>query len=467
MLKRMMITVGAGLLLGSLSLAQSEAFGSWSGQIGPGVLDLGVNVVLEGTEQEPSGNLDIPVQGLVGFELSDVTVDGNDVSFAMGGVPGNPVFVGTVAGDSMTGTFSQSGADFVFELERTDGERAGLVRPQEPQGPFPYAQEEVTVQSPAGEVTLTGTLTLPEGEGPFSALLFVSGSGPQDRDSYIFGHRPFLVLSDALARAGYASLRLDDRGMGGSEGLDHEASYEDLTADGVAGVQFLREHPAVSAVGVLGHSQGGYLAPVIAAETEVDFIISLAGPAVSGIEVLDLQNRLLAELSMPEATPEQLDAALEGQLGLIYQLHEFFLEGDVETAQQYIRDLLTPDLQAAGMSEDEIEEIIELQLLASATPSMASFMTFDPQPYLRQLDTPILAVYGGLDFQVPAEQSVAPLEEALEVAGNPDVEIHLIEDMNHVLQPAETGGPAEYTLIETTVHPELLELLVDWLAERY
>src|SRR5690625_3972363 len=257
MFKKMIVTVGAGLLLGSLSLAESGPFGSWTGQIGPGVLDLGVNVVLEGTEEQPAGTLDIPVQGLIDFPLTDVEVDGNDVTFATGGVPGNPVFVGTVEGDSMTGTFSQSGADFPFELERTDGEPAGLARPQEPEGPFPYTEHEVSLVSPAGDVTLTGSLTLPEGDGPYTALLFVSGSGPQDRDSFVYGHRPFLVLSDALARAGYATLRLDDRGMGGSGGLDHEATFEDLTADGAAAVSFLRERPDIDVVGVLGRSQGG------------------------------------------------------------------------------------------------------------------------------------------------------------------------------------------------------------------
>ncbi len=468
MLRKLMIAIGAGLLLGGMGLAQGPAFGSWTGLIGPEVLDLGVNVVLDGTEEEPVGILDIPVQGLYDFALSDVEVDGTDVTFAMPGVPGNPVFTGSVEGDTMSGTFSQGGQDFEFLLERSDELPGAHSRPQEPEEPFPYLQEEVTVVSPAGDVTLAGTLSLPEGDGPHTALLFVTGSGPQDRDSFVFGHRPFLVLSDALVRAGYATLRLDDRGVGGSDGADHLASYADLTADGVAAVEFLAQRADIAEIGIIGHSQGGYLAPAIAAESDTDFIINLAGPAVGGLEVLELQNALIIEMSAPAGTPqEQIDYAVESQLTFLRHLNEFFVAGDLEGAEEFVRGIITPQLAATGLSGDELEEAVQIQLLASVTPSMASFVSFDPQPLLRELTIPILTVYGGLDVQVPARQSLDPLSEALEAAGNPDHTVLVIEDMNHILQPGETGNPEEYTLIETTIHAELFDALFDWLGERY
>src|SRR5690625_1605602 len=470
MLRKSLLGLALALFTASAALAQSDEVRYWTGSLGPGVLDLGVNVLIEGTEEEPTAVLDIPVQGLIGFPLSEVTIDGNDVSFAMAGVPGDPRFSGTADGDTLSGTFSQSGAEFEFVLERSDEESAGFSRPQEPERPFPYTEEEVTLHSPAGDVTLAGTLTLPEdGEGPFTALLFLTGSGPQDRDETLFGRGPCRLLSHAPPACGYAPLRLDARGMGGSPGLDHEASYEDMTTDAVTAVNWLQAREDIGAIGIIGHSQGGYLAPVVAAETDIDFIISLAGPSVSGLEVLELQNRLIYELEAAAAgvSPEELEAAIEDQIAFLRELHGHFEAGDIEAAEALGRERIAEQLEGLELSEEEREQLIEGQLLGIATPSMASFMTFDPQPFLRQLDVPLLAVFGGLDIQVDAEQSIAPLEEALAAADTDDYTVVTIEDMNHLLQPAETGSLDEYILIETTIHPELLELLLDWLAERY
>lgn len=462
------IVAAAVLLLGGTTLAQSPALGYWTGSIAPGVLDLGVNVLLEGSEEAPTGLLDIPAQGLFSFVLTDVAIDGAEVTFSMGGVPGNPVFAGTVKGDAITGTFSQAGQEFEFVLTREEGEPEGLIRPQEPQPPFPYAEEEVTIVSPAGDVTLAGTLTLPEGQGPFDTVLFITGSGPQDRNEELFGHKPFLVLADALTRAGYATLRLDDRGMGGSGGLDANASYEDLTADSVAAVEFLRARDEVGAVGLLGHSQGGYLAPLVAQETDIDFVISLAGPAVSGLEVLELQNRLIIEGSAPtdgSVSPEEVEEVVTGQISFLREVAELLDSGDVEAARERVRTEVAPAF--AGLPEDQAEQLIEEQVDATVSNSMASFMTFDPQPSLQQLTVPVLAVFGGLDVQVDAAQSTGPLKDALEAAGNDDYKVTVIDDMNHVLQPAETGMLEEYPLIETTVHHDLLDLVLAWLEERF
>ena len=213
----------------------------------------------------------------------------------------------------------------------------------------------------------------------------------------------------------------------------------------------------------------GLPAPVVAAETDIDFIISLAGPSVSGLEVLELQNRLIlsSKLRPPGVSPEELEAAIEEQIAFLRELHGHFEAGDIDAAEALGRERIAEQLAGLELSEEEREQLTEAQLLGIATPSMASFMTFDPQPFLRQLDVPLLAVFGGLDIQVDAEQSIAPLEEALAAADTDDYTVVTIEDMNHLLQPVETGSLDEYILIETTIHPELLELLLDWLAERY
>lgn len=467
MIRKQLIAAFA-LLVGGFGLAQSDAFGYWNGTIGPGVLDLEINILIEGSPEAPTALLDIPAQGLFSFPLSDVIVDGDAVTFAMAGIPGNPVFAGTVEGDSITGTFTQSGQEFDFEVERGEAEEAGLIRPQEPERPFPYMEEEVSVVSPAGDVTLAGTLTLPEGDGPFTAILFITGSGPQDRNEELFGHKPFLVLSDALTRAGYATLRLDDRGIGGSEGLDADASYEDMTADAVAAVGFLRERAEVGQIGLLGHSQGGYLAPLVALETDIDFVISLAGPAVDGLEVLELQNRYYIEGSVPadgNVSTEEVETAIQGWIDFLRDVTELFEAGDLEAARERMRAEIAPAY--ASLPEEDAELFMQEAIAGTVNNAMVSFMTFDPQPSLRQLTVPVLAIFGGLDIQVDAEQSVGPLEAALEAAGNDDFTITVIEDMNHILQPAVSGQLEEYPLIETTVHEDVLELILGWLEARY
>lgn len=225
---------------------------------------------------------------------------GSRLSFGLRGVPDAPVFDGTVSGTGeaarITGDFTQSGQTFPFTLER--GAVQAVSRPQEPQPPFPYRSEAVSFQN--GEVTLAGTLTLPAGEGPFAAVLFITGSGPQDRDETIARHRPFLLLTDTLTRAGYATLRVDDRGVGGSSGDLSRATYDDLTGDVLAGVASLRAHPAIDRerIGLFGHSEGGYLAPLAAARSDdVAFVIMMAGPAVPGEAVLRLQNHLSSSSS--------------------------------------------------------------------------------------------------------------------------------------------------------------------------
>lgn len=467
-MKLRVISVAAALLLGA-SLAQSNVFGYWSGDIGPGVLDLGINLAVDGTPEEPVVLLDIPIQGMFDYPLTDVVIDGNSLSASLPGIPGDPTLTAIAEDDAMTGTFTQFDQDFELNLVRSEEGSSQTGRSQEPERPLPYLEEEVTVLSPAGDVTLAGTLTLPDGDGPFTAVLFLTGSGAQDRDESLFGHRPFLVLSDALTRAGYATLRFDDRGMGGSEGADHLADYQDMTADGVAGVEFLSARGDIEAIGLIGHSQGGYLAPLIAAEADVDFIISLAGPAVGGHEVLLLQNRLLLEGTAPEGTPpEVIEAAVQEQLDFLDNLIATLQSDDSEAAEQVVRDRVIEQLgENHGLSDEQYEQVIEEQVLANTSPAMAAFMTFDPQPSLRETTIPFLAVFGGLDVQVDAEQSVGPLEDALAEAGNEDVTIVVIDDMNHILQPAETGQLDEYPVIETTIHDEVFDVLLDWLGDRY
>lgn len=448
----------------STAWAQGPA-GAWQGSIELET-PLAIGVTFVDDADGLTGTIDIPAQGIADLPLTDVTLSGNNLSFGMQGVPGAPVFDGTVTGSGeaarIAGDFTQSGQTFPFTLTR--GAVAAAARPQEPQPPFPYRSEAVQFQN--GAVTLAGTLTLPEGEGPFAAVLFITGSGPQDRDETIAGHKPFLLLADTLTRAGYATLRVDDRGVGGSSGDLGQATYDDLIGDVLAGVAFLKDHAATDRerIGLFGHSEGGYLAPLVAERSDdVAFVIMMAGPAVSGEEVLLLQNRLIYEGSgLPEAQ-------VEAQVAFIRQLSTLLEQKNYEATRVLSRKHIAAQYaslpQSQRPSPAEQEAVTKAQMTNYLTPNFRAFVTYDPRPALEALDVPVLAFYGGKDIQVPPRQSAPVLRELL--SDNTDATVRVFPNFNHLMQPATTGGFEEYAQIETTLSPAVLELVTNWLAARF
>lgn len=452
--------------------------GTWEGTIGPDTLDLGIRVTFSGTPGSLEGTIDIAAQGLIGSALSDVSLQGDAVHFVMDGVPGTPTFDGMLAGDSIDGTFTQGGQSLPFELTRSQGEAAAL-RPQEPKPPFPY--ESIEVSYPSADVTIAGTLTVPQGSGPFPAALLITGSGPQDRDEDLLGHKPFLLIADTLTRAGVAVLRVDDRGVGGSTGSDADADYEDLVGDALAGVAFLADRPEVdpARIGVIGHSQGGYLAPVVADESDAEhpvaFVVMIAGPAVDGEAVLLLQNERIFELSAeaqdPPLSQAETKERVDEQVGYVKDLVKLLEDGNYDAAAELVRTRVKEQIAALPAEDrpdaDAVESFVDAQVQAAVSPSMASFVSFDPQPFLRELRVPVLAIYGSLDVQVPASQSVGPLREALTAAGNHDFSIVTFQGLNHLMQPAITGSPSEYGTIATTMDPIVLQTIRDWIVGRF
>ncbi len=442
-----------------------EAFlGSWQGVIGPDSLDLTVGVTFAEVDGAFAGRITIPAQSFEGL-LSVRAATEQTINFVIEGVPGNPTFEATLAEDQLQGTFTQSGASFPFTLARSDAPLSvSGSRPQDPQPPLPYREEEVTYSN--GDVTLAGTLTLPAGGEPFPAMLMITGSGAQNRDEELAGHRPFLVIADAVTRAGVAVLRVDDRGVGGSSGDLSQATYDDLVGDVEAGVAFLKARPEVDAnrVGLFGHSEGAYLAPLAATQTDIAFVIMMAGPSVEGERVLELQNRLIFELA--DAT----QADVEAQVRFLRALKDVLARSAYDEAATLVETRVTE--QFASLPEDERpDEATQAEIVAAqqdniVSPNFRSFFLYDPQPALRQLDKPVLAFYGNLDVQVPPVQSVGPLRSALRAAGNDDATIEVFDGLNHLMQPAIRGGLEEYSQIETTVAPEVLSLIAQWLTER-
>jgi pimeloyl-ACP methyl ester carboxylesterase len=436
--------------------------GHWGGAIEIPGTPLPVAVDLTFTSGQWSGTFDSPAQGATAIPLRNVRVTADGIEMTIQGIPGEPTFRGKLAEGAITGTFSQLGQTFPFRLERKEVSRP--ARPQEPPLERPYREHDVRVESTGG--ALAGTLVLPSGDGPFPAALLLSGSGAQNRDSELLGHKPFLVLADHLARAGVATLRLDDRGVGGSAGNLARSTTEDLAADAIAGVRFLTSRPEIDGkrVGLIGHSDGGIVAPLAATRSEeVAFVVMLAGPGVPGHEVLVHQMGL--GLESAGVTKETIERAKAEERKLV----DMVLAGaerDAIVAQ--VRRLI----EAQGGSAADADDAAAAQAAAVTADQFESpwfryFLAHDPRPVLARLSVPVLAVVGELDLQVDPDQNLPEIRKALARAETNDVTVLELEGLNHLLQTAKTGSVLEYGSIEETMAPRALELISSWIIERF
>ena len=456
------LTLAAAVSIAGAQTPAGELAGRWEGRVNVGGQSL--RVVLN-VDAVGGATIDSPDQGVNGLPVSGLSVQGGVVRFAVPAAGGS--FEGTLtdAGRTVNGVLSQGGASLplvltrVMELARSAPPPPPVItpaaapsRPQTPVPPFPYRSQDVVIATPTPGVQLAGTLTLPEGAGPFPAVLLITGSGQQDRDETVFGHKPFLVLADALTRRGVAVLRVDDRGVGGSTGPVAEATSADFAVDAEASVAFLeaRADIAHDRIGLIGHSEGGTIAPLVAgADPDVAFLVMIAGPAVSGGDLLVEQSRAIQQASgLPPATVEA-NVALQARIMAAVAANAGSAR-DVAAA-------VDPIFAEAGLPEAQ-RQAAAAQVSA---PWTRWFVAHDPRPSLAALHIPVLALYGGKDAQVPAEQNATALRAIL-----PSAEIVVLPNLNHLMQPAVTGLPAEYAGIATTLDPQALKTIVDWVAVR-
>jgi pimeloyl-ACP methyl ester carboxylesterase len=337
-------------------------------------------------------------------------------------------------------------------------------RPQTPKPPFPYTEEEVRYPNSVGGIEIGGTLTLPPGEGPHPAVLLITGSGPQDRDETLFGHKPFAVIADRLTREGIAVLRVDDRGVGKTSGDPAKSTVEDHATDVEAGLAFLAARPDIDAkrIGLIGHSEGGVIAPIVAARSdEVAFIVSLAGPGVSGAALNPMQVRALLEAG--GGSKEIIDEIVAGQTELMTLLVADAPEEQLRDAVKKLA-LVAVKLQPGADPNDlDAAKAVGQQLVALLSPWFRSWAKIDPAVHLAKLDVPILVMIGDKDLQVPADPNLAAIDAAL--AGKPNVRTEKLPGLNHLFQTASTGTMEEYVTLSETFAPAALDLLAQWVVE--
>ena len=446
----------------------SDFVGGWQGRIEAPGGRLGIRVNLEHGDNGWTGTIDIPQQGVKELALEGVVVDGQEVGFSIRGVPGSPTFRGSLSAGVIEGEFMQGPATLAFRLIRGEvPEALPPRRSQDPRGPFPY--EAVEVEYKSGSVSLAGTLTTPLGTGPHPAVLLLSGSGAQNRDGEVFGHRPFAVLADHLTRRGFAVLRMDDRGAGASSRGPEEATTQDLSEDAVAGLSFLKSRSEIAPgrVGLLGHSEGALVAAITAAESqEPAFVIMLAGPGRPGKPLVRAQNRSILEAA---GTPAETVAWHEA---LVDDLIELALGTRDEERlrlrlEEERRQRASGPSGSLSVAETLLLETVERQIPRFVSPWFLQFLRYDPRVALRQVRVPVLALAGELDLQVPPALNQTEIRNALDVAGNTDVTCQTFARLNHLFQEARTGHPAEYPVLEETISPRVLRAIAEWLGDRF
>jgi fermentation-respiration switch protein FrsA (DUF1100 family) len=410
----------------------------------------------QGSDLGLTGVFDSPLEGAMDLPVA-IVADGANVTIE---IPvASAVFEAKVETDSLSGIWRQGGAEVPIVFTRQAGPFT-LVRPQDPRPPFPYESVEVSFDS--GPIALAGTLVIPSGIGPFPVAVLISGSGQQDRDESIMGHKPFLVLADWLARQGIATLRYDDRGVGESGGNPIGATSADFAEDALAAVTFLVDDERFSAIGLIGHSEGGLIAPMVAARADVAFAVLLAGPGVSGAEVLARQTEDLmrAEGASGSAVGWRVAWGTE----VIALAASDMDSADLATQIRGVLEAAATDIPP-GREEALSDAAIEQTVAAFTDPWMRYFLAYEPQPALEALAIPVLALIGDLDLQVSAELNIPALEAAL--AGNSDATVTELDGLNHLFQTATTGAVSEYGQIEETLAPKALELVSDWILERF
>ena len=442
-MKNRVLLVFVMLLCGKVASAV-DFVGHWKGKVAN--LPIVFHVSNNGAW---SATLDSPMQGAMDIPCGKVVVKGDSIEIDMPALRAN--YKGVIAQDdkSITGTFTQ-GMSLSLTLSRTTAEASKLNRPQEPQPPFVYNVNEVTFKN--GDLTFAGTLTTPVWGKKHKAVVLVSGSGAQNRDEELMGHKPFAVIADYLTRHGVAVLRYDDRGVGGSSKGSNDDTTLDFATDAMAAVEYLKSRNDIDTthIGIIGHSEGGLIALINAATypDDVNFIVTLAGPYVSGRDILIKQNHLMAETAGTPLSAQQ-SKDVEAIFNAIYN----------STDSLQLAARLTEIMNATGNhSAEEIAQSVKVM----SSPWYVEFVKLDPAKYLTNIKCPVLAMNGTWDFQVDATQNLEVAKVTI-----PTTTVKYYEGLNHLFQPSSSRQASmSYGAIETTISEQVLKDMMEWIIRR-
>ena len=441
--------------------------GNWLATLDLGASKLRLVVKVEKSATGYTAKFDSVDQGHKDLAIDSIALDGNKLSFSAAQFGIN--YEGTLnqAGDEITGTFKQGQGTAPMVFKRIDVVPE-LSRRQDPKPPYPYDEQEVSYRNEKDNIKIAGTLTVPRGGGKYPAVLLITGSGSQDRNETIAGHRPFLVLADHLTRNGIAVLRVDDRGIGGTDIGSLSVTSENFAEDVLAGVNFLKQRKEIDPkmIGLIGHSEGGMIAPMVAARTnDVSYIVLLAGLGQRGEDLICAQTELILKTQGTHVDTTRHTISLLKKVNSIVK---------TETDEKRIEQKINEEILAYDRTLGDLQK----QLFQPAAASIKAFMpmyklpwyryfiTFDPKPVLKNVKVPVLALNGELDLQAPWKENLDLIEAGLKAGGNADVTVKAFPKLNHLFQTAQTGLITEYEKIEETMSPEVLKTMSDWILRR-
>lgn len=452
------------LILGcACSLFSQEIEGDWYGKLEQ--IQLNVVFHIDKHNNEYQATLDSPDQGSFGITVDTVRFNDSKIEIIMTKL--NATYIATFNNYVFSGAFSQDGFKMPLRLSRDKTEVKEAKKYQEPNRPFPYLEEEVTFKN--GEVILSGTFTKPASNKKHPVVILINGSGPQDRDEAMMGHKPFLVLSDFLTRKGIAVLRYDDRGFGKSTGNFSKATSEDFATDVETAVNYLNARVDIDKkhIGLIGHSEGGLIAPMVAANNQnIDFIVLMAGTGIPGDSLLLLQQQLVGKaMGMHGAQLKTLKKLNQKSFDIINEYEDkSAIEFELSRYLKSAIDTIPIENLPTGVIDDDTFISTQVNLLTS--PWMRNFLSYDPATALERVRCPVLALNGNNDLQVPAKENLSAIETALNKGGNKNIMIKEFSGLNHMFQESETGSPAEYGSIEQTISPIVLEEIYKWISEQ-
>ena len=403
-----------------------------------------------------AATMDSPMQKAFGIPVTTTTFENSILKIV---IPNAMMeYEGVLGKDNIIiGNFKQRGTSFPMNLSKEKTEKKPVIRPQNPIKPYTYYSEDITFDNKKDGISLAGTLTLPKKEGHFPAVILISGSGPQNRDEEILDHKPFLILSDYLTKNGIAVLRYDDRGIGQSTGDFKTATTQDFANDVKAAVEYLKTRKEINPkkIGLIGHSEGGLIAPMVAQNNkEVSFIVLMAGPGVRGDKLMIVQKEDTERLM----GVTEVDIAKSKDM--VSGLYKMIINADSNNIK--LNENITSYLSEKYKNENKPNELNAL-IQTATNIWFQNFIKIDPATALEKVKCPVLALNGDKDSQVSAKINIEAIKKALTKGGNKKVTTKILPNLNHLFQECKTGSFSEYAEIEQTISPLALEQILSWI----